>query len=302
MPTLAVIGGTSLLGAHLLADRARRSRRRPSSRLVEARSAAARSRTRRRRSGPARRSRGRGRAAPSAISAITRSPAGWPSVSLTCLKWSRSSISSAPGDPVAAAARQLGPQVLLEAAPVLQPGQRVLAGLRAQLLHPLVAAPDQDQRRQQRRQREPDEGDHHRQVDAGPARVADDQQPGAVGDLDRRGGAFRRGAGSGPAIDLPRSTSATSTSSGRAAVAAAARSGTWKAPPAKPISAARRSADGPDRRAVAVDRPEDVDPGAADRQPHRRRRGRLAAVARPQQVGAAAGVGADVVAERQLHA
>ena len=34
-----------------------------------------------------------------------------------------------PGDAVAVAARQLGPQVLLEAAPVLQPGERVLAGL-----------------------------------------------------------------------------------------------------------------------------------------------------------------------------
>ena len=146
-----------------------------------------------------------------------------------------------PGDAVAVAARQLGPQVFLEAAPVLQPGERVLARLRRQFLHPFMAAPDEDERRQQRRQRQADDRDHHRQVDARAVRVADDEQPGAVGDVDWSGRGFV-GRELWSANRLPRSTSEASTRSGSAVVAAAARSGTRKEPPAKPISAARRSA------------------------------------------------------------
>ena len=174
-----------------------------------------------------------------AISSITRSPTGWPSESLTCLKLSRSSISSAPVRPVAAAARQLRVQVLLEAAPVLQPGQRVLAGLALQLLHPLVAAPDQDQRAEQSGQRDPEDRHQHRQADVGPVGVADDQQPGAVGDRDRgRGGVVERAVG--PDTTRRPSAAARRRRPGAAEIAAAARSLMRKAPAAKPSSAARR--------------------------------------------------------------
>ena len=69
-----------------------------------------------------------------------------------------------PGGAVAAAAGHLPAQVFLEAAPVLQPGQRVLARFPLQLAHPLVARPDQDQGAEQRRQREPED---HRSSAAG---------------------------------------------------------------------------------------------------------------------------------------
>ena len=62
-----------------------------------------------------------------AISPITRSPIGCPRVSLTGLKLSRSSSSRRPASSLPAAACQLGPQVFLEAPPVLEPGERVVA-------------------------------------------------------------------------------------------------------------------------------------------------------------------------------
>ena len=58
----------------------------------------------------------------------TWSPAAWPWVSLTRLKWSMSSISSSAGSPAARHAVDLARQRQLEAAPVGQPGQRVAAG------------------------------------------------------------------------------------------------------------------------------------------------------------------------------
>ena len=53
------------------------------------------------------------------------SPAAWPRVSLTSLKWSRSSMISPSGRPVRAAALELGVEALLEAAAVEAAGQRV---------------------------------------------------------------------------------------------------------------------------------------------------------------------------------
>ena len=299
-PTLAVIG----VDARPRRARARGSRSRsPRPTALRLARAAARQDDRElvaAEPGQRRRSRGCGRRSTSAISSITRSPAGWPSVSLTCLKWSRSSISSAPVRAVAAAARHRRPQVLLEAAPVLQPGQRVLARLALQLLHPLVAAPDQDQGAEQRRQRDPDHGQQQRQADVRAGRGRG--RPAAR--CGRRSGSARwRRRRARPAVAdhaCSRSIrSCTSTSSGSGGIAAAARSATWKAPAAKPIRAARRCGHGRGRGAVAVDRPEDVDAGAADQQLHRRRRRPACRVSRARRrKGAALGVGAEVVAER----
>jgi len=61
-------------------------------------------------------------------------------------------------------------------------------------------------------------------------------------------------------------------------------------------------ADGPNGSAVAIDRAEDVDAGAADRQPHHRGRGGAADVAGAKQVATAQRVPSDVVADRHLHA
>jgi hypothetical protein len=62
------------------------------------------------------------------------------------LKWSRSSISSAAVERVAAAAGHSRRQVLLEAAAVAEAGEGVLARLPFQLLHSFAPAPGEDQR------------------------------------------------------------------------------------------------------------------------------------------------------------
>ena len=73
--------------------------------------------------------------APSAT--ISSSPAACPRVSLTCLKWSRSSISTAPEAPYRRQQLEVGRQLVVEATPVGQPGQRVVVGEVGEL--PLVA-------------------------------------------------------------------------------------------------------------------------------------------------------------------
>ncbi len=79
-----------------------------------------------------------------------------------------------PGAALAVAAGHLAAQVLLEAAAVLQPGQRILARLTPQLLEALVTAPDDDQGGQQGGEGDADPADQERQADAGPVGVADD--------------------------------------------------------------------------------------------------------------------------------
>ena len=226
----------------------------------------------------------------SAISPIMRSPTGWPRVSLTCLKLSRSSISTAPLTSLAAAA---GHRSVRRSSSkrrrFFSPVSESSPGLPPQLPHPLVTAPDQDQRAQQRRQREADDGDQKGRLMPGPVGVADDQQPGAVGDPDRRPRRLvERDVGS-PATGSPARAAAASVSSGSAAVAAAARTGSWKPPVANPTRASRRCAARRDRSTVGVDRLEDVDADTAERQPHRVGRRRPAAVASAEQHGARRG-------------
>ena len=146
------------------------------------RSAAGRSRTRRRRAGPARRSRASALRSTPAISAITRSPAGWPSVSLTRLKLSRSSISSAPAVPSrrlrASSVRRSSSKRRRFFSPVSGSwlAWRCSSCIRSLRLQTRTSAPSSAASEM------PDDRDQQRQADAGPARVVDDQQPGAVGD------------------------------------------------------------------------------------------------------------------------
>ena len=262
-----------LLGAHALADR----RGDLAADLFVPRRGSQRGRTIANSSPPSRASTSVSRARPrstAAISASTRSPAGWPSVSLTCLKWSRSSISSAPGDPVAVAAGQLGPQVLLEAAPVLQPGERVLAGLQRPVpasvrcgSRPAPAPPAAP----------PARGRRGRSSPAGRRRGGSDRARPAAR-CGRRSGSVRRrlrhGAGRArrsacrarPARRRPRRAGPSVAAGGQVGDVEGAGG------EADQGGAALGTVSG--RSAVAVDGAEDVDPGAADRQPHRRRRRR----------------------------
>ena len=178
-----------------------------------------------------------------AISAITRSPAGWPRVSLTCLKWSRSSISSAPVDAVAAAARQLaraGPprSGAGSSARSAGPGWPARCSSCIRSLR-LQTGPARQQRRQRDARRRRSSAAGRRRAGWGRGRPA--ARCGRRSWIGARGGfvagqrrARRRLAAARSAARRRRS--------GRAAFAAAARSGTRKAPAAKPISAARRSA------------------------------------------------------------
>ena len=199
---------------------------------------------------------------------------------------------------LAAAAGQLGAQVFAEAAPVLQPGQRVLARLQPQFLHLLVAAPDQHQRAEQRRQGDADDRDQDRQADAGPVRIVRDEGPRAIGDPQGRRGGFvaveawpddRPAALDQLDVDFARQRR------GRR------RRQVRDTERAEGEADERRAAlrHGPRRRPVAVDGPEDVDPGAAERQPDHGGCRRCARVARPQQAAGADRVGADVVAVRR---
>ena len=208
--------------------------------LVERRSGGGRSRTRRRRAGRGRRSRAC-RALQHAGDLLDHPVADRVAERVVdLLEVVEVEHQHRAGRLLAAAAGELGAQVLLEAAPVLQPGQRVVAGLPLQLLHPLVAAPDQDQSAEQRRQGDAEDGD---QRPAGRPRVGSGRgRPAARCGRrsERRGGrVVERQVRAQRSCGRPR-PAARRRSSGRAEVAAAARSGTWKAPAAKPISAARR--------------------------------------------------------------
>ena len=196
-------------------------------------------------------------------------------------------------------ARHRRPQLLLEAAAVLQPGQRVQAGLTLQFLHPLVAAPDQDQRAQQGGQRDADDGEQQGQADVRPVGVADDEHPGPVGDVDRR---LRR------VVEQPLGPDHRLTVDAELHVVGAGdrgdrRGGEVLDPEASDREAQQGGAalaDGGGRGAVAVDRAVDVEAIAAEQEvDHRGRRG-LAGIARVVQEGRPFGVGAEVEAERSL--
>ena len=237
-PTLAVTGSTSPRAGGR--GSRRRSLRRPGA-PPRGCSGAGRPRTRRRRAAPATSLSRVRRRSTSAISSISRSPAGWPWESLTCLKWSRSSISSAP---VVSVAARCAPSPSRRSSSkrrrFFSPVSGSWLASRSQLLHPLVAAPDQDQRAEQGRQGDPEHRQQQRQADVRPVGVADDQQPGAVGDLDRAPGRVverplrpDHGRVVDPQLDVDRRAAT-------AEIAAAARSSTRKLPAAKPISARRR--------------------------------------------------------------
>ena len=141
--------------------------------------------------------------------------------------------------------RHRKPQILVEAPAVLQPGQRVLAGLAAQLLHPLVAAPDEHERAQEGGEAEAGDAEQQGEARPGTVGVADDQEPGLVGDLN----GLRAASSSppeGPATSRWEVRSCTSTASGTAETAAAAILEISKLPPTKPISGAALG-HGPDR-------------------------------------------------------
>ena len=118
---------------------------------------------------------------------------------------------------------------------------------------------------QQRRQRDADHGEQQRQADIGAVGVADDQHPGAVGDVDRR----RIGV-----VQLPLGPT-TAPRSSRSCTAIDVRT-TVDTPPRRrsdpeaaggePDQGRAPLGDGRGRGAVAVDRPVDVDAEAADQQ------------------------------------
>ena len=93
-----------------------------------------------------------------AVACRTRSPSAWPNVSLSILKWSRSSTIEA--DRLLRGHRAL--QVLLERAVVAQPGQRVGGGERLEV-GALARQPPQ-------REPEPDHDGEQRQADHAPRR------------------------------------------------------------------------------------------------------------------------------------
>ncbi len=169
------------------------------------------------------------------------------------------------GGALASRPRHRQVEVLVEAAAVLQAGQRILAGLALQLLHALVAAPDEDQSAEQGGDGDADPAEQQRQADVGSVRVADDQQPGAVGDLQRRPGGvleFPRGADDRAIADpqLDRVGPRDRADRGRGEV------GDLEAAAGEADERGATLGDGPQRGAVAVDRAEDVDADAAEQQ------------------------------------
>ncbi len=158
-------------------------------------------------------------------------------------------------------------QVFVEAAAVLQAGQRVLACLALQLLHALLAAPDEDQGAEQGSDRDADPGQHQRQADVGALRVADDQRPGAVGDLQRCAGRaleFAPGPDNGSPVDPQLDRIGV----GDRADRRGGEVGDLEAAAGEADQGGTSLGDGVDRGAVAVDGAEDVDPAASDQQRH----------------------------------
>ena len=288
MPMLAVIGGAASLGWRVLADRPARSRRR-CPRPRRARSAAGRSRTRRRRAARARRSRACARAARRRCSAITRSPAGWPSVSLTCLKLSRSSISSAP----TVFSRRLRASSVRRSSSKRRRFFSPVSGSWLACAAAPASARCGSRPGPARRAGRPARCRRRRSAAAGRrpgrlgSRTTSSQVRSAIVDrrrrrvVERQARARRPSGRPRPAARRPR----------RAAPRSPPRPGrgTWKAPVGEADQGGAALGHGRGRRPVAVDGPEDVDAGAADRQAHDPGRRRLAAVAGAAQVGRAPG-------------